>query len=75
VIKLAAPSSSISPQRPQFESSFIARRKSASVTIAGRAFCPFRSELVMTPTTITPTMQMSKRKAILMSVILSGQRV
>ena len=40
VIRLAAPSSSSSPQRPQFESSFIARRKSASVAIVGRAFCP-----------------------------------
>ena len=38
VIRLAAPSSSCSPQRPQFESSFIARRKSASVAIVGRAY-------------------------------------
>src|SRR5881397_2616241 len=37
VIRLAAPSSSFSPQRPQLESSFMALRKSASVAIFGRA--------------------------------------
>src|SRR5579872_478713 len=36
VIRLAAPSSSSAPHRPELESSFMARRKSSSFAIVGR---------------------------------------
>ena len=59
VIRLAAPSSSCSPHRPQFESSFMARRKSASVEIVGRASCPRTWWLAAAPTRTTPMTPLS----------------
>jgi len=72
VIRLAAPSSSCSPQRPQFESSFIARRKSASVAIVGRAFCPHTLWLCTPPTRNTPMTPLSRRTPILMGSLRLG---